>query len=177
MALQKSIRWHIRDKRLGGWHSMVADMQLGINRIRLDSLSTPWYKLPYHWEASCKEWKSFGIHLGKWWVWESKSETILETGSVTVSNENCMATYAVVGCGENWVLAAMQHVGIQPGGVGEVGPESKCWLLGKLKTKVRTTLGCHHWDISNVIWRSLETRGSAESQHVNEGAIGKVLCL
>lgn len=60
--------------------------------------------------------------------------------------------------------------------MGEGGPESKCWLLEK-KNKMRTTLSCHHRDISNAISKSFEIRGSTESQHVNEGSNGKALYL
>lgn len=70
---------------------------------------------------SSKEWEPFGINRSKWWVWESKSETILEAGSVAVSNEDCMATYPIaVGSGESWVIAIMVHVAVKPGEMGEV---------------------------------------------------------
>lgn len=40
---------------------------------------------------------------------------------MTVSNENCMATYPIaVGSGESWVIAIVVHVAVKPGEMGEV---------------------------------------------------------
>lgn len=51
-------------------------------------------------------------------MWESKTETFLEAGLATVSNENDIATYSIVGGGESWVIAIMVHVGIKARGDG-----------------------------------------------------------
>lgn len=48
---------------------------------------------------------------------------MLEAGLLTKSDENWMATHlAIVGCGESWVIANKEHVGIKTGERGR-------WLL------------------------------------------------